>query len=65
MSHVFGRVVIAADAFLIGAAMPRGRFVEALREKLESVTVGVFLPFFFATFMVRSLLRSFSEDDPG
>ncbi len=34
-------------AFLIGAAMPRGRFVEILREKIESVTVGVFLPFFF------------------
>ena len=34
-------------AFVIGAAMPRGRFVEALRMRLESVTVGVFLPFFF------------------
>ena len=34
-------------AFLIGAAMPRGAFVDALRQKLESVTVGVFLPFFF------------------
>ena len=34
-------------AFLIGAAMPRGKFVAALRGRLESVTVGVFLPFFF------------------
>lgn len=34
-------------AFLIGAAMPRGRFVEILRLRIESVTVGVLLPFFF------------------
>ncbi|MGV3614800.1 MAG: cation:proton antiporter [Fimbriimonas sp.] len=34
-------------AFLIGAAMPRGRFAEILREKLEALTVGLFLPFFF------------------
>lgn len=34
-------------AFLIGAAMPRGRFAEILREKLESLTVGLLLPFFF------------------
>lgn len=34
-------------AFLIGAAMPRGRFVEHLRAKIEPLTVGVLLPFFF------------------
>ena len=34
-------------AFLIGAAMPRGVFVAALRVRLESLTVGVLLPFFF------------------
>ena len=34
-------------AFLIGAAMPRGRFAEILRERIESLTVGLFLPFFF------------------
>ena len=34
-------------AFLIGAAMPRGAFVAALRVRLESLTVGVLLPFFF------------------
>ena len=34
-------------AFLIGVAMPRGRFVEILRAKMESLTVSVFLPFFF------------------
>jgi Kef-type K+ transport system membrane component KefB len=34
-------------AFLIGAAMPRGIFVSEIRKKLEAVTVGVFLPFFF------------------
>ena len=34
-------------AFLMGAAMPRGRFVAILRAKMESLTVGVLLPFFF------------------
>ncbi|CAN5356346.1 cation:proton antiporter [soil metagenome] len=34
-------------AFLMGAAIPRGRFVEMLREKLEFVTTSLFLPFFF------------------
>lgn len=34
-------------AFLIGAAMPRGKFAEILRERIESVTVGLLLPFFF------------------
>ena len=34
-------------AFIIGAAMPRGRFVELLRAKIEPLTVGVLLPFFF------------------
>lgn len=34
-------------AFLIGAGMPRGRFAEILREKIEYVTVGLLLPFFF------------------
>ena len=34
-------------AFLIGAAMPRGKFADIMREKLEYVTVGVLLPFFF------------------
>lgn len=34
-------------AFIIGAAMPRGRFVEELRARIEPTTVGLFLPFFF------------------
>lgn len=34
-------------AFLIGSAMPKGKLAEALRDKLEYVTVGFFLPFFF------------------
>jgi Kef-type K+ transport system membrane component KefB len=34
-------------AFLIGAAMPRGKFGEIMRDKLEYATVGLFLPFFF------------------
>ena len=34
-------------AFVMGASMPKGKFSLALREKLESVTVGVLLPFFF------------------
>lgn len=34
-------------AFIIGAAMPRGKFAEELRYKLESITVGLLLPFFF------------------
>lgn len=34
-------------AFLTGAAMPRGKFAEIIREKLEFFTVGFFLPFFF------------------
>jgi len=34
-------------AFVIGASMPKGKFGIAIREKLESVTVGVLLPFFF------------------
>jgi len=34
-------------AFIMGGAMPRGEFVETIRTRLESVTVGVLLPFFF------------------
>ncbi len=34
-------------AFIIGAAMPRGRFTEQLRAKIEPSAVGLFLPFFF------------------
>ena len=34
-------------AFMIGAAMPRGAFVQEIRKRVESLTVGVFLPFFF------------------
>ncbi|CAN5385165.1 cation:proton antiporter [soil metagenome] len=34
-------------AFLIGIAMPRGRFVDEIRKKTESLTVGLLLPFFF------------------
>lgn len=34
-------------AFIIGAAMPRGQFAIEIRAKLESLTVGVMLPFFF------------------
>jgi Kef-type K+ transport system membrane component KefB len=34
-------------AFIIGAAMPRGKFVDEIRIRVESLTVGVLLPFFF------------------
>ncbi len=34
-------------AFMVGAAMPRGKLVAALRNKIEPLTVGCFLPFFF------------------
>lgn len=34
-------------AFIIGSAMPRGRFVEQLRARIEPTAVGLFLPFFF------------------
>jgi Kef-type K+ transport system membrane component KefB len=33
--------------FLLGTAMPRGRLTEALKERLEPVTVVLLLPFFF------------------
>lgn len=33
--------------FLLGTAMPRGQLTEAIREKLEPVTVVLLLPFFF------------------
>jgi Kef-type K+ transport system membrane component KefB len=33
--------------FLLGTAMPRGRITAFLRERLEPVTVVLFLPFFF------------------
>lgn len=33
--------------FLLGTAMPRGRFAEALRRKLEPITVVLLLPMFF------------------
>jgi len=33
--------------FLLGTAMPRGKLTEAIREKLEPVTVVLLLPFFF------------------
>lgn len=34
-------------AFLIGAAMPRGEFALAIKERLEGAAVSIFLPFFF------------------
>ncbi len=34
-------------AFLLGVAMPRGEFAATLRTKIESLTIGLFLPFFF------------------
>ncbi len=34
-------------AFIMGAAMPRGKFVAELKSKLESLTVSALLPFFF------------------
>lgn len=34
-------------AFIMGAAMPRGLFVEEIRSRIEQITVGLFLPFFF------------------
>lgn len=33
--------------FLLGTAIPRGKLTEAIREKLEPVTVVLLLPFFF------------------
>ena len=34
-------------AFICGAAMPRGRFLEAVRERTELLTTALFLPMFF------------------
>ncbi len=34
-------------AFLIGSAMPRGRFAAELRTRIEPLTVSLLLPFFF------------------
>jgi Kef-type K+ transport system membrane component KefB len=34
-------------AFIIGASMPKGEFGHQIRLRLEQVTVGLFLPFFF------------------
>ncbi len=34
-------------AFMVGAAMPRGRFVEELKGRIQPLTIGAFLPFFF------------------
>ncbi len=34
-------------AFLVGIAMPKGRFAALLRARIEPLAVGVFLPFFF------------------
>ncbi len=34
-------------AFITGVSMPRGRFATELKAKLEPLTVGVLLPFFF------------------
>jgi Kef-type K+ transport system membrane component KefB len=34
-------------AFLVGCAMPRGRYAEAIRERIEPMTVSFLLPFFF------------------
>jgi len=35
-------------AFLLGAAMPRGTFADALRAKIEPVTTALLVPLFFA-----------------
>lgn len=34
-------------AFIMGASMPKGAFAKAMRERLEPLTVGLLLPFFF------------------
>jgi Kef-type K+ transport system membrane component KefB len=34
-------------AFMVGAAMPRGQFVEELRDRIVPLTVSCLLPFFF------------------
>lgn len=34
-------------AFILGVAMPRGKFSEALRRRIEPLTVGLLLPMFF------------------
>lgn len=34
-------------AFICGAAMPRGRFLEAVRDRTELLTTALFLPMFF------------------
>lgn len=34
-------------AFIVGACVPRGRFVELLQEKIELLTVSLILPLFF------------------
>ncbi len=34
-------------AFMVGAAMPRGKFIKELRSRIEPLTVSCFLPFFF------------------
>jgi Kef-type K+ transport system membrane component KefB len=41
------RIYAVFGAFLTGAAMPRGRFVEDLKRRIEPLTVGFLLPLFF------------------
>lgn len=50
-------------AFVIGASMPRGKFATIIRERLEGVTVGLFLPFFFVYSGLNTSIGSLSS--PG
>lgn len=50
-------------AFVIGAAMPRGRFAALVKEKLEAVTVGLLLPFFFVYSGLNTKLGLINSSD--
>lgn len=45
-------------AFTLGAAMPKGDLVKALQAKIEPLTVGLFLPFFFVYSGLNTKLSS-------
>jgi Kef-type K+ transport system membrane component KefB len=45
-------------AFTLGAAMPKGELTQALQAKIEPLTVGLFLPFFFVYSGLNTKLSS-------
>jgi len=45
-------------AFTLGAAMPKGELTKALQAKIEPLTVGLFLPFFFVYSGLNTKLSS-------